>query len=129
MRAGDFRWIVATQGRDGAEIHTQLKGLGLAVEQACCLHRVSQALAVSDQPAVVISQLALPDGNWRDMLQLVSNCGTASGVVLCAESLTNELWWDAEELGVLDVITRPYVQQLMNLILDPTVMPESKPGR
>jgi DNA-binding NtrC family response regulator len=129
MEARDYRWIVAMQGRDGAAIHAQLKGLGLAVEQVCCLRRVSDLLDPRQLPAVVVSQLALPDGNWRDLVGLINLSRSASRVVLCVEHLTTELWWDAEEQGVLDVITPPYAQQLVNLILDPLVLPESHVGR
>jgi DNA-binding NarL/FixJ family response regulator len=51
---------------------------------------------------VVLTELALKDGNWRDLLETVRY--SSIPVLLVSSSSTAELWWDALDCGVEDIV-------------------------
>ena len=48
-----------------------------------------------------------PDGNWRDLVERVRGIGKFIPVVLLSSTRTAELWWDALECGVGDILQAP----------------------
>ena len=54
---------------------------------------------------VVVTELAVKDGNWRDLLETVKHSSTP--VLLVSSSSTAELWWDALDCGVEDILPAP----------------------
>ena len=55
----------------------------------------------------IITDLALRDGNWRDLVEGVRRIGKAMPVALVSPASTPELWWDALECGVEDILPAP----------------------
>jgi DNA-binding NarL/FixJ family response regulator len=72
-------------------------------------HNISAAVKMLDsarEKTVVATELALPDGNWRDLVERV-NCidiNLSTSIVLVTSSRTAELWWDALECGIDDIL-------------------------
>ena len=56
---------------------------------------------------VIATELALADGNWRDLVERVRCIGISTPVVLVTSFSTAELWWDALECGVNDILPAP----------------------
>ena len=56
---------------------------------------------------VVITELALKDGNWRDLIEEVRRLGRPVPVALVSPTRTAELWWDALECGAEDILPAP----------------------
>jgi len=54
--------------------------------------------------AVIVADLGLPDGNWRDLVERVRGNGLPIPIVLVTSSITAELWWDALECGIDDIL-------------------------
>jgi DNA-binding NtrC family response regulator len=54
---------------------------------------------------IVITDLALRDGNWTDLVEAV-RCRSIP-VLLVSSTSTAELWWDALECGVEDILPAP----------------------
>ena len=54
---------------------------------------------------VVLTELAVQDGNWSDMLQTVRYASIP--VLLTTSKSTPELWWDALDCGVEDILPAP----------------------
>jgi DNA-binding response OmpR family regulator len=63
-------------------------------------------LRVAGDRTIVFTELALADGNWRDLVEHVSSW-TVFPIVLLTPSSTAELWWDALECGVDDILHTP----------------------
>ena len=53
---------------------------------------------------VIATELALADGNWRDLVERVRCIAIATPIVLVTSSRTAELWWDALECGIDDIV-------------------------
>jgi DNA-binding NarL/FixJ family response regulator len=55
---------------------------------------------------VIVTELALADGNWRDFVERV-NCidvNLSTSILLVTSYSTAELWWDALECGIDDIL-------------------------
>ena len=73
-------------------------------------HRMVTAAALFDSApngTVVMTELALKDGNWRDLVERVRNIRKFIPIVLLSPTRTAELWWDALECGVEDILQAP----------------------
>ena len=58
------------------------------------------------EKTVIATELALADGNWRDLIERVRCSGMLIPIVLVTSSSTAELWWDALECGVDEIPAR-----------------------
>lgn len=56
---------------------------------------------------IIVTELALIDGNWRDLVEQLADLGRRIPVVLVAAVTTAELWWDALDYGVEDILIAP----------------------
>ena len=54
----------------------------------------------SREKTVIATELALADGNWRDLVERVRCVDMSTPIVLVTSSSTAELWWDALECGI-----------------------------
>ena len=55
----------------------------------------------------MVTELALADGNWRDLVEQVRRIATSIPMVLLSPAGTAELWWDALDCDVEDVLSTP----------------------
>jgi DNA-binding NtrC family response regulator len=98
--------IVAKSGPEPA-IESQLRARGIAVQCARSIKAASGLLQSAHSGTLVITELALGDGNWRDLVERVRSIGKFTHVVLLSSTRTAELWWEALECGVEDILPAP----------------------
>lgn len=97
--------VVAMTSGAARAIASALNELGFSVRQT---PSVGEAAGLAAGSAAVFTEVALPDGNWRDLVEQVKLRDPAVPVILCGAAGTAELWWDALECGVLDIVSPPY---------------------
>src|ERR1700730_15325737 len=85
----------------------ELRARGIAVQCARSIESASGLLQSAHSGTLVITELALKDGNWRDLVERVRSIGKFIPVVLLSSTRTAELWWDALECGVGDILQAP----------------------
>jgi DNA-binding NtrC family response regulator len=85
----------------------ELRARGIAVQCARSIKSASGLLQSAHSGTLVITELALKDGNWRDLVERVRSIGKFIPVVLLSSTRTAELWWDALECGVEDILQAP----------------------
>ena len=74
------------------------------------VHSIKAAIALLDSApgeTVVITELALRDGNWRDLIEELRRLRKPVPVALVSPTSTSELWWDALECGIEDILPAP----------------------
>ena len=89
-----------------ATIAQDIEAHGLAVQWAPSISAAVKLLDSACEKTVVATELALADGNWRDLVERV-NCidiNISTSIVLVTSSSTAELWWDALECGIDDIL-------------------------
>ena len=96
--------IVLCATRPVPGIETEREARGIRVRWA---PRITAATALVDSApngVVVITELALRDSNWREWVRCI---GKPVRLALVSSTRTSELWWDALECGVEDILRAP----------------------
>jgi DNA-binding NtrC family response regulator len=88
-------------------IENEMEALGIRVHWAPTVNAVATLLNSASNLTVVISELALSDGNWRDLVERLRHIGKPIRVALVSPTRSPELWWDALECGVEDILLAP----------------------
>jgi DNA-binding NtrC family response regulator len=89
-------------------IENEMDAHGIRVRWAPSIVAATALLDSDCNGAVVITELALRDGNWRDLVERLRRIGKPVRVALVSPTRTSELWWDALECGVEDILLAPF---------------------
>jgi DNA-binding NtrC family response regulator len=87
-----------------ATVAQDIEARGLVVQRARSIRAAVDLLNSAREKTVIVTQLALADGNWRDLIEQVRYIDIATPIVLVTSSSTAELWWDALECGIEDIL-------------------------
>ena len=85
----------------GMEVH------GLVMQWASSIEAADDFLNSAREKTVIVTELVLADGNWRDLVERVKGREVPIPIVLMTSVSTAELWWDALECGVDDILPGP----------------------
>jgi DNA-binding NtrC family response regulator len=99
--------FVSTSGPDAAIAH-DMDAHGLVMHWARGIKAAVDLLNLAREKTVIVTEFALVDGNWRDLVERVRCIDIFTPVVLLTSSSTAELWWDALECGIADILP-PYL--------------------
>jgi DNA-binding response OmpR family regulator len=97
---------VSTRSPD-AVVAQDIKAHGLVMHWAPSIEAAAGLLNSTRKRTVIVTELALSDGNWRDLVERVRCNGILSPIVLLTPASTAELWWDALECGVDEILSAP----------------------
>ena len=101
------RIILLCATRPVPGIENEMEARGIRVRWASSIAAATALLDSASNGAVVITELALRDGNWRDLVERLRRIGKPVRVALVSPTRTSELWWDALECGVEDILLAP----------------------
>ena len=90
-----------------ATVAQDIETRGLVMKWACSIRAAVDLLTSAQLKTVIVTELALADGNWRDLVERIGCSGVLIPTVLVTSSSTAELWWDALECGVDDILPGP----------------------
>src|ERR1700760_3160159 len=77
---------------------------GLEMQWAPSIRAAVDLLNSTREKTVIVTELALADGNWRDLVERMRGIDICVPIVLATSSSTAELWWDALECGIDDIL-------------------------
>ena len=95
--------FVSNRGPE-ATIAQDIEACGLVVQWACSIRAAVDLLNSAREKTVIVAELALADGNWRDLVERMRGIDICVPIVLATSSSTAELWWDALECGIDDIL-------------------------
>jgi DNA-binding NtrC family response regulator len=100
--------ICVSTKRPEAAMEQEMEARGVRVQWASSIKTSVGFLnsAIKDR-TVVITELALADGNWRDLVERIRSLEMPIPIMLVTSASTAELWWDALECGVEDILQAP----------------------
>ena len=100
--------IIFVSGRKlDAIIEQDLQRHGLKVEWANSIKTAKNLLASASERAAIVADLVLTDGNWTDLVEQVRCISSSIPIVLVSSTITAELWWDALDCDVEDILLAP----------------------
>ena len=67
--------------------------------------------------AVVLTEAALPDGKWLDVLHLVRDCPQDPEVIVTDPVADAQFWSEALNLGAYDLLAQPFYEPEVRRIL------------
>jgi DNA-binding NtrC family response regulator len=82
----------------------EIEAHGLEMQWASSVAGVLALLNSPRDKTVIVTELALPDGNWRDLVERIRCTEIRIPIVLVTSAVTAELWWDALECGIDDIL-------------------------
>jgi len=101
-RAGTVIFVSSTSPE--ATVAQDIEAHGLEMQWAPSIRAAVELLNSTREKTVMVTQLALPDGNWRDLVARVGCLAIPTPMVLVTSAITAELWWDALECGIDDIL-------------------------
>src|SRR5215813_11404284 len=108
MQSEETTTIMFVSGRKPEPILEQdLQRRGLKVEWANSIKTAKDLLASASERTAIVADLALPDGNWTDLVEQVRCISSSIPIVLVSSTSTAELWWDALDCDVKDILLAP----------------------
>ena len=90
-----------------AMIEQDLQQRGLKVEWANSIKAAKDLLVSASERTAIVADLALADGNWTDLVEQVRCISSSIPIVLVSSTSTAELWWDALDSHVEDILLAP----------------------
>lgn len=105
-RAGTV--IFVSTRRPEATVAQDIEATGVVMQWAPSIAAADGLLNSAREMTVIVTELALADGNWRDLVERVRSREVHIPIVLLTSASTAELWWDALECGVNDILPRPF---------------------
>jgi len=90
-----------------------------------------EAMAVlrhSDQPALVVTDASLPDGDWADVLKATRTCTSFLPLVVVSRLADVRLYLDVMERGAYDFIVPPLASAEMAYVVSGALLKRSHQG-
>jgi DNA-binding NtrC family response regulator len=115
--------ILVSKKSPEATVVQGIEARGLRTQWAGNIREAIDLLTPARQKTVVVTELALADGNWRDLIERVRCVGKHIPIVLVAHAITAELWWDALECGVDDILSVPLLASRLRRLVETPFTP------
>jgi DNA-binding NtrC family response regulator len=87
-----------------ATVLQDIEAHGLVMQWARSIRAAVDLLNSAREKTVIVTELAMADGNWRDLVERMRGIDICVPIVLATSSSTAELWWDALECGIVDIL-------------------------
>ena len=87
-----------------ATVFQDIEAHGVVMQWARSISAAVDLLNSAREKTVIVTELALADGNWRDLVEWVRRVDISTPILLVTSSSTAELWWDALECGIDDIL-------------------------
>ena len=109
--------FVSNRGPE-ATVAQDIEAHGLIMQWARSIRAAVDLLSSARDKTVIVTELALADGNWRDLVERVRCLEIPAPVVLVTSTVTAELWWDALECGIDDILPGHLVASRLRQLLE-----------
>jgi DNA-binding NtrC family response regulator len=107
---------------DARQLSQMLHALPLAVDHVGTLRLARTQLRTQDYD-VILTDAALPDGNWLDVLHLVRETPREMKVVVTDPQADAHFWAEALNLGAYDLLAQPFYEPEVRRILSSACIP------
>ena len=101
---------------DARRLSRMLHSLPITVDHVETLQQAYAKLQQEDY-SVILTEAALPDGNWPDMLHLARQCHRELEVIVTDPQANARFWAEALNLGAYDLLAQPFYEPEVRRIL------------
>jgi len=118
--------FVSGHSEDAPRISSMLQPLPLVMDHVETLQQARFKLAADDYDAI-LTEAALPDGEWQDALRLARECSREVEVVVTDPLADGQFWENALSVGVFDLLAQPFYPPEVRRILSRACSREGRP--
>jgi len=108
--------FISGHPEDARKLAEMLHSLPLVLDHADGVRHARAQLQLHEYDAV-LTEGALPDGNWLDVLHLVRESPREMVVIVTDKQADTRLWAEVLNLGAYDLLTQPYYEPEVRRIL------------
>jgi DNA-binding NtrC family response regulator len=108
--------FVSPHREDATVLSRMLSSLPVPLEHVADVQRARVAIQ-ADSHQVILTEATLPDGTWRDILDIVRVVKPAPAVIVTDASADARFWAEALNLGAYDLIAQPFATAEVRRIL------------
>ena len=126
MRRGVL--FVSPRGEDATVLSRMLRSVSTSLHHVDDLQH-ARAVLQAEPYQVILTEASLPDGNWRDVLELARKTEPASEVIVTDASADARFWAEALNLGAYDLIAQPFATAEVQRILSNACSRPSTPPK
>ncbi len=108
--------FISGRQEDARHLSRMLHALPLKLEHVPSLHHARTRLRQQEYD-VILTEAALPDGKWLDVLHLVRECARETEVIVTDPQADARFWAEALNLGAYDLLAQPFYEPEVRRIL------------
>ena len=108
--------FISGRQEDARRLSQMLHSLPMVIRHVETLQQARTKLQLEEY-AVILTEAALPDGSWLDVLRLARECPYELEVVVTDPQADSRLWAEALNLGVYDLLAQPFYEPEVRRIL------------
>ena len=108
--------FISGRRSDARLLSGMLHELPLALNHVTSLQQARTRL-YQDQYDVILTEAALPDGKWLDVLHLVRESPQETQVIVTDPQADAQFWSEALNLGAYDLLAQPFYEPEVRRIL------------
>ena len=101
---------------DALRLSQMLRALPLVLDHVDGLQQARANLEQKDYD-VILTEAALPDGQWLDVLHLARECPREVSVIVTDPQADAHFWAEALNLGAYDLLAQPFYEPEVRRIL------------
>jgi DNA-binding NtrC family response regulator len=101
--------IVHAQSESIAILRPMLRGLGIRIREANTCHDAIRILHGAHPPQLVLTELVLPDGDWKTVVSASRKARLPVASVVVGRVVNTKLYVEIIEFGGFDFIIPPFV--------------------
>ena len=109
--------FVSNRSPEATVLH-DIEAHGLVMRWARSIRAAVDLLNSAREKTVIVTELALADGNWRDLVERMRGVDMCVPIVLATSSSTAELWWDALECGIEHILPEYLIASRLYQLLE-----------
>ena len=108
--------FVSGRREDAPRLSQMLHALPLSVDHVGTVQQARAKLHQKDYP-VVLTEAALPDGTWLDVLHMTREGPREAEVIVTDPQADARFWSEALNLGAYDLLAQPFYEPEVRRIL------------
>lgn len=108
--------FISGRPEDARRLSGMLHALPLKLEHVPSLRQARNRLHHQEYE-VILTEAALPDGQWQDVLHLVRECPCETEVIVTDRQADACFWAEALNLGAYDLLAQPFYEPEVRRIL------------
>jgi two-component system, response regulator, stage 0 sporulation protein F len=105
-----------------------LRGQAMSTRRVRNCYEAMTALRHSDQPALVVTDASLPDGDWADVLRATRTCTSSPPLIVVSRLADIQLYLDVMESGAYDFVVPPLASAEMAYVVSGALLKRSDQG-